>query len=65
MRSEFGNVQFCWQRSFYDHIIRDELSLNRIREYIISNPKQWDMDVENIKNRDDNPVAYYNNVIKV
>ncbi|MFA5363364.1 MAG: transposase [Candidatus Omnitrophota bacterium] len=39
-----------WQRSYYDHIIRDELSLERVREYIVNNPKQWDMDEENIKN---------------
>jgi len=45
-----GN-QFHWQKSFYDHVIRDELSLNRIREYIKNNPRQWDSDRENIKNR--------------
>ena len=27
-----------WQRSFYDHIIRNEISLNKIREYIRTNP---------------------------
>ena len=34
---EHGWPQFqgsLWQRSFYDHVIRDEASLNRIREYI-------------------------------
>jgi len=36
-----------WQRSFYDHVIRDEISLNKIREYIINNPAQWDIDKEN------------------
>ncbi|HWP93247.1 MAG TPA: transposase [Thermodesulfobacteriota bacterium] len=30
-----------WQRSYYEHIIRDEGSLNRIREYIINNPLRW------------------------
>jgi REP element-mobilizing transposase RayT len=30
-----------WQRSFYDHIIRNEKSLDQIREYIINNPSQW------------------------
>lgn len=30
-----------WQRSFYDHIIRNEKSLEEIREYIISNPAAW------------------------
>ena len=36
-----------WQRNYYEHIIRDEVSLNRIREYIINNPLQWDSDPEN------------------
>jgi putative transposase len=35
------------QRSFYDHVIRDEASLNRIREYISTNPLRWDLDREN------------------
>lgn len=30
-----------WQRSFYDHIIRNEQSLQTIREYIRNNPLQW------------------------
>jgi putative transposase len=38
-----------WQRSYYEHIIRDDVSLNRIREYIINNPLQWDLDPENPK----------------
>jgi putative transposase len=36
-----------WQRNYYEHIIRDEVSLNRIREYIANNPLQWDSDPEN------------------
>ena len=31
-----------WQRSYYDHIIRDERSLHDIREYIQNNPLKWD-----------------------
>jgi REP element-mobilizing transposase RayT len=27
-----------WQRNYYEHIIRDEKSLNRIRQYIAENP---------------------------
>ncbi len=27
-----------WQRDFYEHIIRNEADLNRIREYILHNP---------------------------
>jgi len=36
-----------WQRNYYEHIIRNEESLNRIREYIVNNPIQWDLDREN------------------
>ena len=36
-----------WQRNFYEHVIRDDHSLNRIREYIVTNPWQWDLDREN------------------
>jgi REP element-mobilizing transposase RayT len=27
-----------WQRGFYDHVVRDEDDLFRIREYIATNP---------------------------
>jgi REP element-mobilizing transposase RayT len=33
-----------WQRDFYDHIIRDEDELNKIREYIRTNPLRWESD---------------------
>ncbi len=36
-----------WQRGYYEHVIRDEMSLNRIREYIIYNPQSWHLDREN------------------
>jgi REP element-mobilizing transposase RayT len=36
-----------WQRSYFDHIIRSENSLNRIRQYIIENPARWEFDREN------------------
>lgn len=39
-----------WQQNYYDHIIRDEQSLQRIREYIINNPAQWEEDQNNPKN---------------
>lgn len=42
--------QFVWQKSFYDHIIRNEESLNKIREYIIYNPAKWSEDRNNIEN---------------
>ena len=31
-----------WQRNYYEHIIRDEDDLNRIRQYIINNPVEWE-----------------------
>jgi len=34
-----------WQRNYYDHIIRDEDDLNRIREYISNNPLKWELDM--------------------
>ena len=30
---------FMWQRSFYDRVIRDEMELHDIREYIVNNVK--------------------------
>ena len=30
-----------WQRNYWEHIIRNEASLNRIREYIENNPARW------------------------
>jgi len=36
-----------WQRNYYEHIIRDQNELNRIREYLMNNPLQWQFDREN------------------
>jgi REP element-mobilizing transposase RayT len=36
-----------WQRGYYEHVIRDDKSLNRIQEYIIGNPQRWHLDREN------------------
>ena len=36
-----------WQRNYYEHIIRDEKSLENIRNYIINNPLQWYYDNNN------------------
>jgi len=41
------NPHFAWQRNYYEHIVRDEDSLNRIREYIVTNPQRWHLDREN------------------
>ena len=39
-----------WQRSFYEHIIRNEEDFLRIWEYIENNPLQWELDRFNPKN---------------
>jgi len=36
-----------WQRNYYDHIIRNDKSLNQIREYIRTNSATWNKDIEN------------------
>ncbi len=36
-----------WQRNYYEHIVRSEDELNRIREYITTNPLRWASDPEN------------------
>ncbi len=38
-----------WQRNYYENIIRDEKSLNRIRRYIKNNPINWKFDRNNPK----------------
>ena len=40
--------QFGWQRSYYDHIIRNTLKANEIDNYIRTNPQRWDKDCYNI-----------------
>ena len=36
-----------WQRSFYEHVIRNLKSLYRIRQYIAENPQNWPLDEDN------------------
>jgi len=42
-----GFSNFKWQRNYYEHIIRNEKELSRIREYIQNNPINWELDREN------------------
>jgi hypothetical protein len=39
-----------WQRNYYDHIIRNDHELNKIRWYIINNPLNWQLDRDNAQN---------------
>jgi REP element-mobilizing transposase RayT len=36
-----------WQRNYYEHVIRNEKTLNAIREYIDLNPLMWTNDPDN------------------
>lgn len=38
-------TNFAWQSRYYDHIIRNENELSRIRKYIKNNPVKWEQDV--------------------
>lgn len=39
-----------WQRNYYEHVIRGDTELNRIRQYIMENPLKWEFDSENPNN---------------
>jgi putative transposase len=42
--NENGFTDFEWQGRFYDHVIRDNEEYWAIRNYIISNPRNWKKD---------------------
>ena len=44
-----------WQRNYYEHIIRTEDALRRIRQYIVTNPMRWHLDRENPDRTGRNP----------
>jgi REP element-mobilizing transposase RayT len=48
---KIGFHSFKWQRNYYEYVIRNEDDLNEIREYIINNPRKWELDAENPNNR--------------
>ncbi len=41
---KYNMPERIWQKNYYEHVIRNEVSLNKIREYIISNPLNWKED---------------------
>jgi putative transposase len=52
-----------WQRNYYEHIIRNNNELEKIREYIANNPYKWNEDNDNPENIEINnhslqPTAY-------
>ncbi len=42
-----NNIDFAWQSKYYEHIVRNEKALNRIRQYIQNNPLNWVNDKNN------------------
>ena len=40
----YGCRDFAWQPRFFDHVIRDEGSLISRRQYIIDNPRNWELE---------------------
>ncbi|MEA1937368.1 MAG: transposase, partial [Patescibacteria group bacterium] len=47
---QYGLSEFQWQRNFYDHIIRNEKELDKIRKYIFENPLKWELNRNNPEN---------------
>ena len=45
-----GHENFVWQARYYEHIIRRNNSLQKIREYIFNNPIKWEDDKNNSVN---------------
>jgi len=39
-----------WQRNYYEHVVRSDQDLQRIRRYIEENPLKWALDTENPDN---------------
>lgn len=38
------NTEFFWQYRFHDHIIRNKEEYHKIKNYILSNPENWEKD---------------------
>jgi putative transposase len=43
-----GKRGAVWQRGYYEHVIRNDKALDRIRDYIANNPARWADDPDNI-----------------
>ncbi len=40
-----------WQRNYWEHVVRNDADLDRVRKYIINNPVEWEADEENPNRR--------------
>jgi REP element-mobilizing transposase RayT len=50
IKKRFPKINFIWQPRFHDRVIRDEIELNNVRNYIINNPINWYLDKNNPNN---------------
>ena len=50
MRLGKASDLILWQRNYYEHGIRSDKSLEKIREYIKENPLMWSEDEDNPAN---------------
>jgi REP element-mobilizing transposase RayT len=46
-----GHEHFKWQPRYYEHIVRQDGSLDRIRQYIVDNPRKWATNQQNLPNQ--------------
>jgi len=44
VNNQRGGQTQLWQRNYYEHIVRDDADLERIRAYITDNPRRWQGD---------------------
>jgi putative transposase len=51
--------QPIWQRGYYEHVIRTDASIGRIREYIVNNHLSWHLDRENLERTGDDDFDKY------
>ena len=41
---KYENAKIVWQRSFHDHVIRNQRGYEEIWKYIENNPLKWELD---------------------
>ena len=42
--AKFNRHNPLWQANYYDHIIRSAQEYDKISDYIVNNPSNWDRD---------------------
>jgi putative transposase len=62
--SSYPHGPKLWQRNYYEHVIRNERTLNSIREYIQANPANWADDPDNPNCRQIGGPSFHKQVIR-